>query len=72
MIQLDAVEQERLLRWTVQLQERLTAGGCSDGACILRDNSKGMHTNASCKCKQALDRIENIRANYYRKLFGGK
>ena len=24
--------------------------GCSDGACIFQDNSKGMHTNGGCGC----------------------
>ena len=24
--------------------------GCTNGDCIVRDNSKGMHTNGSCKC----------------------
>ena len=36
----------------MNLQEALFSGwsGCSNGDCVVRDNSKGMHTNASCKC----------------------
>jgi len=31
--------------------------GCSDGGCILRDNSKGMHTNGGCNCAKEIMRL---------------
>ena len=30
--------------------------GCTDGNCIFRDNTKGMHTNAGCSCCKELMR----------------
>jgi hypothetical protein len=24
--------------------------GCTDGGCVVRDNTKGMHTNGGCRC----------------------
>jgi len=46
----------------MNLQEALFSGwsGCSNGDCVVRDNSKGMHTNASCKCV-----VEANRAQLY-------
>lgn len=33
--------------------------GCSDGNCILQDNSNGMHTNGGCRCEKELMRTTN-------------
>jgi hypothetical protein len=46
----------------MNLREALFSGwsGCSNGDCVVRDNSKGMHTNASCKCV-----VEANRAQLY-------
>lgn len=38
--------------------------GCSDGGCIIRDNSVGMHTNGGCNCARELSRHNVGREAY--------
>lgn len=49
-------------KWNA-LPRRITADlypamhpGCTDGACLFRDNSKGMATNGGCNCERDLTR----------------
>ncbi len=32
--------------------------GCTNSDCIINDNSKGLHTNSSCKCLGKLSRFQ--------------